>query len=100
MLAEQPSILDELNTRFNRNGKLNLPQMHLRVDRVVAARNIFSYALQPKHELVSFEELHVVHRDDDAFTASLKYIVRTMCARGFLDARRCNQRGHGAVEQI
>ena len=87
--AERSSILDDLVDKFDRDGRLDGPQLHAKLATVVSLRNIFSYSLQPQHELVNFEELYLVHRDDDAFTASLKYIVRTICARGQLDEQKC-----------
>ena len=86
---ERTSVLDHLVDRFDRKGQLSEPQLHAKLAQVVSLRNIFSYSLQPQHELVNFEELYLVHRDDDALTASLKYLVRAICARGLLDPQKC-----------
>jgi hypothetical protein len=41
------------------------------------------------HTLVRFDEMAAVHPRDDAFTSSLKALLRHACAHGTLPAGRC-----------
>ena len=89
--------VDKLNTEFNSEGDLNSSALLERAAHIDAVRCIFTYSLSPKHELVNFEELSDIHPDDDAFTASLKYIVRTFCAMGLLNAGKCSRAAGTAI---
>ena len=86
---EHMCAIDELNTLFNHEGGLDSPSLRERATHIDAIKCMFTYSLQPNHELVNFEGLFAIHPDDDAFTASLKYIVRTFCAMGRLSAGKC-----------
>jgi hypothetical protein len=54
-----------------------------------AVRHLMQYALRPEHLLIRFDELEVLHALDDAFTASVKAVLRNLCGRGRLPAQRC-----------
>jgi len=40
---------------------------------------VFLYSLTPEHALVRFSEMHSIHPLDDAFTASMKALLRKAC---------------------
>lgn len=52
-------------------------------------QRIYQYALDPVHELISFDSLSKVHPMDDAFTLSWKATLRSLCQRGQIPAARC-----------
>ena len=52
-------------------------------------KHVFLYAVNPMHTLVRFDEMAAVHPRDDAFTSSLKALMRHACAHGTLPAGRC-----------
>lgn len=53
-------------------------------------KHVFLYAVNPMHTLVRFDEMAAVHPRDDAFTSSLKALMRHACAHGTLPAGRCS----------
>ena len=40
---------------------------------------IFQYSLNPSHELIRFDKMTQLHKDDDAFTFTWKAILRHIC---------------------
>lgn len=52
-------------------------------------KHIFLYAVNPLHTLVRFDEMAAVHPRDDAFTSSLKALMRHACSHGTLSAAKC-----------
>lgn len=53
-------------------------------------KHIFLYAVNPLHTLVRFDEMAAVHPRDDAFTSSLKALMRHACGHGTLPGARCH----------
>jgi hypothetical protein len=54
-----------------------------------AWQRLFQYSLDPVHELIAFDQVKVVQPVEDAFTASWKAVLRSLCARGQLPKERC-----------
>lgn len=52
-------------------------------------KHIFLYSVNPMHTLVRFDEMGAVHPRDDAFTSSLKALLRHACKHGTLSAAKC-----------
>ena len=42
-------------------------------------KHVFMYALNPEHSLLRFSEMYSLHPLDDAFTASIKAMLRKAC---------------------
>jgi hypothetical protein len=57
-------------------------------------RHMFQYMLDPVHELLTVDSTGVIHCFDDAFTSSIKAVMRNACRRGLLPLDRCNAAGH------
>ena len=53
-------------------------------------RHLMQYALRPQHLLIRFDEIGGVHALDDAFTASVKAVLRSLCRRGLVPRERCS----------
>ena len=49
--------------------------------------HVFQYAVQPNHLLVRWDSMYAVHAQDDAFTMSLKAVLRHVCKQGHLHCR-------------
>lgn len=62
-------------------------------------KHIFLYAVNPLHTLVRFDEIAAVHPRDDAFTSSLKALMRHACGQGTLPAARCKPAAAAAAGQ-
>lgn len=45
-------------------------------------KHIFLYSLNPEHALIRWDEAYSVHPLDDAFTASMKALLRRACKLG------------------
>ena len=45
----------------------------------VQVKHAFLYALNPEHSLLRFSEMYSLHPLDDAFTASMKALMRKAC---------------------
>lgn len=52
-------------------------------------KHIFLYSVNPMHTLVRFDEMEAVHPRDDAFTSSLKALLRHACKHGTLPMAKC-----------
>ena len=69
-------ILDDLTAHFNQSEAVEM------IQRKFALRHLFQYSLSPNHKLVSFPTRHIMHEDDDAFTFTLKTLIRRLCNDG------------------
>ena len=52
-------------------------------------KHVFQYMLNPRHELIRFDQLDQIASEDDAFTMSMKAALSNLCFRGLLPAARC-----------
>ena len=76
-------MIDLLQARFNRTeATAMLAQLH-RVQRVM------QYMLNPDHDLLRFDQMGQMGADEDAFTFSLKAVMRRLCQQRKLPAKRC-----------
>jgi hypothetical protein len=80
---ESTNIIDILKQRHGRTSRLAMTQ------RLHQIKHIFLYSVNPLHTLVRFDEMGAVHPRDDAFTSSLKALLRHACAHGTLPAAKC-----------
>lgn len=78
------NIVDILEERYPLQKRID---MALRLHQV---KHVFLYSVNPQHTLVRFDEMKAIHPQDDAFTSSLKALLRHACSTGTLPAGRCD----------
>jgi hypothetical protein len=61
------------------------------LEKLILYRPAFMHSVAPQHLAVRFDEMHVLTPFDDAFTFTLKAVMRNMCRRGKVPAERCKQ---------
>jgi hypothetical protein len=68
------SILEEI---FDEGDALQ------RIGYIHKVRHVFQYMLNPVHELIRWDQKAKLHPDDDAFTFTMKSVLRNICSRGW-----------------
>ena len=63
-----------------------------RIEYIHSVRHVFQYMVNPRHELVGWSQRSKMHPEDDAFTFTLKSVLRKVCQDGWL-AERCHMDG-------
>jgi hypothetical protein len=58
-------------------------------ERLHQLKHILLYSITPVHEVVRFDEMRLIHSQDDALTSGLKALMRSVCGRALLPAARC-----------
>jgi hypothetical protein len=59
------------------------------------ARRVFQYALNPDHHLIRWRDRETQHAKDDAFTFTMKALLRGLCRQpGFRNSTQCNEPAH------
>jgi hypothetical protein len=81
-MVDGDNIIDKL-------GAMPLEERFARVQALQALAHVFQYAVHPAHLLVSFDKAGTIDQHDDAFTSSLKAVVRNLCAREKLSSEKC-----------
>ena len=61
-------------------------------------RHVMLYADVPDWSTVRFDEMAVIHPNDDALTSSLKSVMRHACRTQQLPSRRCYPNGQQDVD--
>jgi hypothetical protein len=61
------------------------------LEKLHAVKHVLLYAIDPDHTLVRFDTMHDVDDRDDAFTAGIKALMRSLCKRGILPLQLCPQ---------
>lgn len=72
---------------------VNTTSMPERIGMITALQrvaHVFQYAVNPSYSLITFEAMHLIEPSDDAFTASVKGVLRNLCSRKVLPVWRCN----------
>ena len=59
-----------------------------RIEYIHSIRHIFQYMQNPDHELIRWDRRQTVHPGDDAFTFTMKSVLRNVCSRK-LHASKC-----------
>lgn len=77
-------IIDELKAQFNETEAMQM------IEKKFKYKHLFQYSLAPNHRLVSLQTRHEVHEDDDAFTFTLKTMLRRWCREGFYKLLKCH----------
>ena len=80
------NIVDILWDGFNQEDALR------RIEYIHSVRHVFQYMVNPRHELVAWSQRSKMHPNDDAFTFTLKSVLRKLCQDGWL-AERCQMDG-------
>lgn len=55
-----------------------------------SVRHVFQYSLNPDHTLLTYTHRDVISPADDAFTSTIKAILRNLCKKRLLGNHRCN----------
>ena len=77
------NVIDLLQVHFNRTeATVMLAQLH-RVQRVM------QYMLNPDHDLLRFDQIEQMGAEEDAFTFSIKAVMRRLCQQKKLPVERC-----------
>lgn len=77
LLQENATVnaIDVMFDRFNKSAALaQLQYIH-------EVRHVFQYSLNPAHYLIRWDERGQRHRRDDAFTFTMKAVMRNLCTR-------------------
>mmetsp|Transcript_3023 Transcript_3023/g.8820 ORF Transcript_3023/g.8820 Transcript_3023/m.8820 type:complete len:679 (+) Transcript_3023:373-2409(+) len=74
--ATNANAIDVLQAAFTEEKALE------RASRLHEVKHVFLYALNPDHALIRWDEAYGVHPLDDAFTASMKALLRRSCDLG------------------
>lgn len=80
---EAQNAIDILQQRFTPEGAMR------KLEYITSIKQIYQYMLDPVHELIRFDQLDVIAREDDAFTMTIKSVLRSVCGRGMVPSERC-----------
>lgn len=58
------------------------------IEYIHAVRHLFQYMQNPDHDLIRWDQRSTVHPDDDAFTFTMKSVLRNLCNRTWR-AKKC-----------
>ena len=61
-----------------------------RLERLVSLQHILQYSMQANHSTVRFSAAHAIEPEDDAFTFSLKSLIRKLCREQSLRSPHCS----------
>ena len=53
-----------------------------KLERIGRLAHLFQYSLNPEHVLITWDARATIHAQDDAFTATIKALLRNLCSRG------------------
>ena len=77
------NVLDILQHQFNRTAAVEM------IKTIHNIRQVMQYALNPNHDLLRFDQMHDLRRDDDALTFSMKAFMRRLCKLNLLRSDKC-----------
>lgn len=81
--------LSDDNNIFEMLDEVNVEERLRRLHALQHVSHLFQYAVMPTHNLITFQEMGIVHEKDDAFTAGVKGIMRNLCRRNHLPLDVC-----------
>jgi hypothetical protein len=74
--AHKENVIDILQQlAFNQTSTVQM------LGRLHGVRHVMQFALNPNHDLLRFDQMHMLQNDDDAFTFSIKALMRRICKR-------------------
>lgn len=71
------NVVSILEKTFDKGNALQ------RISYIHSVRHVFQYMLNPVHELIRWDQKGRLHQDDDAFTFTMKSVLRNVCSRGW-----------------
>ncbi len=74
---ESENIVSILKETFDEGDALQ------RTSYIHSVRHVFQYMLNPVHELIRWDQRARLHQDDDAFTFTMKSVLKNVCSRGW-----------------
>ena len=74
-LEARDNVLDVLH------GKFSMPKAMEKLAYIHKVRNVFQYMRNPAHELLRWNQRETWTPDDDAFTFTIKSVMRNLCMR-------------------
>ncbi len=60
----------------------NATRAQHKLEEIGRLAHLFQYSLNPDHSLITWDVRGTVHPQDDAFTATVKAVLRNLCSRG------------------
>ena len=76
------NVVKKLADEFDKKEALS------RIEYIHNIKHIFQYMLNPDHELIRWDQRSIIHPGDDAFTFTMKSVLRNLCSRK-LGLKRC-----------
>jgi hypothetical protein len=83
------NVIDLLIQQFNQTQALRM------IEHMHGLRQVMQFALNPNHDLLRFDQMLEMKRDDDAFTFSMKALMRRLCSKSMLRSDKCELGGRG-----
>ena len=77
------NAIDLLQARFNRTQALQ------KLEHIHRVRHVMQFSLNPQHQLLGFQQMCTLDDADDAFTFTIKAVMRNLCRRQLLPKGRC-----------
>ena len=90
MVVDEEAVLSGVLDIVDALASVSQEEILNRLQALHGVRHLMQYALRPQHLLIRFDERETVHALDDAFTASVKAVLRNLCGRGALPEARCS----------
>jgi hypothetical protein len=81
------NVIDLLHQQFNQTEALRM------IEQIHGLRQVMQFALNPNHDLLRFDQMLEMKRDDDAFTFSMKALMRRLCSKSMLRSDKCELGG-------
>ena len=82
--AANKNVIDLMSAQFNISTACDQLQA------VHQVRPVFQYLRDPHHELVTFSKRYIISPGDDAFTFTMKGVLRHLCRTKAISLTRCD----------
>ena len=92
------NILDVLQARFDTSEALEMLRY------IQSVRHVFQFSLNPEHDVIRWDQQAMLSEADDAFTFTMKGVMRKLCQRqaGFANGSphpSCSHKGPMATAE-
>ena len=88
-IPEERFVSNGLNIVEMIEGLFDREKAVQQIQEIHRVRHVFQYMLNPAHELIRWDQRAYMHSDDDAFTFTMKSVLRNICSRGWC-SRHCS----------
>ncbi len=78
-----PRVIVDLRATFNEATAMEM------IHKKFALRHLYQYSVTPNHTLVTLQNRNIIDPQDDAFTFTLKTMLRSWCKGGFYKLLKC-----------